>query len=106
LNADARLEGAFRNGGPLLVVSPDAWFKLLGRSLDTPVWSKNWPEAAAPSRRLSIIVAQKPAQSLATSDWPLALASPWPRKQQDIALPLVVPLGMEVFDTAGCADDV
>src|SRR5262249_25657196 len=66
-----------------------------GRLLSFPY---GWPEAAVPSRRLSMIVAQKPTQSLVASDWPLALASPWPRNQQDVALPLVVPLGMEVFD--------
>jgi hypothetical protein len=45
-----------------------------------------------------MIVAQKPAQSLAAPDRPLALPIGYPRKQQDIALPLVIPLGMEMVD--------
>jgi len=52
----------------------------------------------APSRRLTMIVAQEPTQSLATMHRPLAAAVRVPRKQQDVALPLVVPLGMEMVD--------
>ena len=52
----------------------------------------------APSRRLTMIVAQEPTQSLATLHRPLAAAVRVPRKQQDVALPLVVSLGMEMID--------
>ena len=52
----------------------------------------------APSRRLTMIVAQEPTQSLATMHRPLAAAVRVPRKQQDVALPLVIPLGMEMVD--------
>jgi hypothetical protein len=45
-----------------------------------------------------MIVAQKPAQSLAAPHWPLAVPIRRPRKQQDITLPLVIPLGMEMLD--------
>ncbi len=44
----------------------------------------------APSRRLSMIVAQEPTQSLAAANRPLAAAVRVPRKRQDVALPLVV----------------
>ena len=43
-------------------------------------------------------VAQKPAQSLAASNRPLALLRRLPKKQKDVALPLMVPLGMEMVD--------
>ena len=52
----------------------------------------------APSRRLTMIVAQEPTQSLAAPHGSLALLIRVPRKQQDVALPLVVPLGMEMID--------
>ena len=45
-----------------------------------------------------MIIAQKPTQSLAAPHWPLALPIRRPRKQQDVALPLVIPLGMEMVD--------
>jgi hypothetical protein len=45
-----------------------------------------------------MVVAQKPAQSLLAPHWPLALPIRRPRKQQDVALALVVPLGMEMVD--------
>jgi hypothetical protein len=45
-----------------------------------------------------MIVAQKPTQSLAAPHWPLALTIRRPRKQQDVALHLVIPLGMETLD--------
>ena len=44
----------------------------------------------APSRHLTMIVAQEPAQSLAALHRPLAAAVRVPRKQQDVALALVV----------------
>ena len=52
----------------------------------------------APSGRLTMIVAQEPAQSLAALHRPLALTICRQRKQQDVALPLVIPLGMEMVD--------
>jgi len=45
-----------------------------------------------------MIVAQKPTQSRAAPHWPLALPIRHPRKQQDVALPLMIPLGMEMVD--------
>ena len=52
----------------------------------------------APSRRLTMIVAQEPTQSLAAPHRPLAVPIRGARKQQDVALPLVVPLGVEMVD--------
>ena len=45
-----------------------------------------------------MIIAQEPTQSLAAPHRPLAVAVRIPRKQQNIALPLVIPLGMEMLD--------
>src|ERR1700704_2790101 len=45
-----------------------------------------------------MIIAQEPTQSLAAPHWPLALPIRRPRKQQDVALPLMIPLGMEMVD--------
>jgi hypothetical protein len=47
-----------------------------------------------------MIIAQKPTQSLAAPHWPLALPIRRPRKQQVVALPLMIPLGMEMVDMA------
>ncbi len=44
--------------------------------------------AVGPSRRLTMIVAQEPTQSLAALHRPLALTIRRQRKQQDVALPL------------------
>ncbi len=52
----------------------------------------------ARSRRPLIVIAQKPTQSLAAPHRPLAVAVHIPRKRQNIALPLVIPLGMEMLD--------
>ena len=43
-------------------------------------------------------MAQEPAQSLAAPHRSFALPIVYPRKQQDVALPLMVPLGMEMVD--------
>jgi hypothetical protein len=45
-----------------------------------------------------MVIAQEPAQSLTALHRPLAVALPVPRKQQDVPLPLVIPLRMEMFD--------
>ena len=45
-----------------------------------------------------MVIAQKPTQSLAAPHWPLALPIAISRKQQNIALPLMIPLGMEMVD--------
>ena len=45
-----------------------------------------------------MIVAQKPTQSLAAPNWPLALPIVYPRKQQDIAPALVIPLSVEMVE--------
>ena len=45
-----------------------------------------------------MIIAQEPAQSLAALHRPLALPIRRQRKQQDVALPLVIPLGVEMVD--------
>jgi hypothetical protein len=52
----------------------------------------------AQSRCLLMIVAQKPTQSLAAPHWPLAPTIRRARKQQDVALPLMIPLLMEMID--------
>jgi hypothetical protein len=56
-----------------------------------PKGQKTEPADGA-SRRLSMIIAQQPTQSLLASHWPLALPIRHPWKQQDVALPLMVPL--------------
>ena len=43
-----------------------------------------------------MMVAQKPAQPLAALHRPIAAAVGVSGKQQDVALPLVIPLGMEM----------
>ena len=45
-----------------------------------------------------MVIAQEPAQSLAAPHGSLALTIRRQRKQQDVALPLVIPLGMEMLD--------
>jgi hypothetical protein len=45
-----------------------------------------------------MIIAQKPTQSLAAPHRPLAVAVRVLRKQQDVTLPLMIPLGMEMVD--------
>src|SRR4030088_177242 len=45
-----------------------------------------------------MIIAQKPTQSLAAPHWPLALPIRRPRKQQNVTLPLMIPLGMQMVD--------
>ena len=45
-----------------------------------------------------MVIAQEPTKSRAAPHWPLALPIGCPRKQQDVALPLMIPLGMEMFD--------
>jgi hypothetical protein len=62
-----------------------------------PQGQKTGPADAA-SRRLSMIVAQKPTQSIAAPHRPLALPIVCPRKQQDVTLPLMISLGMEMVD--------
>src|SRR5258708_6965232 len=52
------------------------------------------------SCRLLMIVAQQPTQSLAAPYRPFALPIVYPRKQQDITFPLMIPLGMEMVDIA------
>ena len=45
-----------------------------------------------------MIVAYKPAQPFAAAHGALALLAGHSRKQQDVALSMVIPLGMEVFN--------
>ena len=45
-----------------------------------------------------MIIMQQAAQSLAALNMPVAAGVCPPREQQDIALPLVIPFGMEMFD--------
>ena len=52
---------------------------------------------AGTSGRLSMVIAQEPAQSLAAPDGSIAVAVRVPRKQQDVTLPLVIPLSMEIL---------
>jgi hypothetical protein len=45
-----------------------------------------------------MVIAQEPAQSLTAPHRSFALPIVYPRKQQDVALPLMIPLGMEMVD--------
>jgi hypothetical protein len=45
-----------------------------------------------------MVIAQESAQSLAALNRPGAADVRTPREQQDVALPLMIPLGMEMFD--------
>jgi len=45
-----------------------------------------------------MVITQESAQSLAGLNRPVAANVRTPREQQDIALPLMIPLGMEMFD--------
>ena len=45
-----------------------------------------------------MVIAQEPTRSLAALHRPLAVDACIAREQQDVALPLMIPLGMEMFD--------
>jgi hypothetical protein len=45
-----------------------------------------------------MVIAQESAQSLAALNRPVAADVRTPREQQDVALPPMIPLGMEMFD--------
>jgi hypothetical protein len=62
-----------------------------------PYGQKTEPTAGT-SRRLSMVIAQEPAQSVAAPHRSFALPVVYPRKQQDVALPLMIPLSMEMVD--------
>jgi hypothetical protein len=47
---------------------------------------------------LLMVITQESAQSLAALNRPVAADVRTPREQQDVALPLMIPLGMEMFD--------
>src|SRR5271166_6151559 len=65
----------------------------------TRVWSKNSSgDSPTRSRRFAVVITQEPTQSLAALHRPLATNVRIPREQQDIALPLMIPLGMEMLD--------
>jgi hypothetical protein len=53
----------------------------------------------APSRGLLMVITQEPIKSLAALHRLLATNVRIPRKQQDIALPLMIPFSMEMLDT-------
>jgi hypothetical protein len=46
-----------------------------------------------------MVITQEAAQSLAALNRPVAAGVCTAREQQDIALPLVIPFGMEMFNT-------
>jgi hypothetical protein len=54
--------------------------------------------AVTPSGRLSLIIAQKPAQSLSAPHRSLAVAVRILGEQENVALPLVIPFSMEMVD--------
>src|SRR3989442_504570 len=56
------------------------------------------PFAGTPLRCLLMVITQQATQSLAALNMPVAAGVCTPREQQDIALPLVIPFGMEMFD--------
>jgi hypothetical protein len=45
-----------------------------------------------------MVIAQESAQSLAAQNGPVAADGRTPREQQDVALPLMISLGMEMVD--------
>ena len=45
-----------------------------------------------------MVITQESTQSLAALNRPIAADVRTPREQQDVALPLVIPLGMKMFD--------
>jgi len=45
-----------------------------------------------------MVITQQATQSVAALNMPVAAGVCTPREQQDIALPLVIPFGMEMFD--------
>ena len=45
-----------------------------------------------------MVITQKSARSLAALNKLVATDGRTPREQQDVALPLMIPLGMEIFD--------
>ena len=63
-----------------------------------PVWSKKSSEAPPRSRRLLMVITQEPAQSLATLNGRIATNIQVPWEQQDVALSLVIPLSVKMFD--------
>src|SRR6266849_2887920 len=63
-----------------------------------PVRSKNSSDAPPRSRCLLMVITQESTQSLAALNRYPAAGVRTPREQQDVALPLVIALRMEVFD--------
>jgi hypothetical protein len=45
-----------------------------------------------------MVIAQEPTQSLAALDGPLAVDFCIAREQKEVAFPLMIPFGMEMFD--------
>ena len=84
--------GSFSSAAQSLGVNPAT----ISRRI-IPLGQKTEPADTA-SRRLLMIIAQKPTQSLAAPHWPLALPIVFSRKRQDVTLPLMIPLGMEMVD--------
>src|SRR5262249_50926456 len=58
----------------------------------------NSSERPGPSRRFAMVITQEPTQSLAALHRSFTTNVRIPREQQDIALPLMIPLGMKMFD--------
>jgi hypothetical protein len=95
------------HGIPLLVflapvgsVDPDYadFWKPWPRAYSWNSYGQKTDPANGASRRLSIVIAQEPAQSLTAPHRPLPRPIRHPWKQQDVTLPLVIPFGMEMFD--------
>ena len=63
---------------------------LIRRRLSVPVWSRN-------SCGRSVVELQEPPEPLAASHGPI-LAHLLARKEEEVVLPLVIPLAVEVFD--------
>lgn len=63
-------------------------------------YSQTLDPAAAQSCCHAVILAKKRAQSFVTLQRPLAMMICVPRKNQDVTLPLVIFLGMEMVDVS------
>src|SRR4030081_2090323 len=67
-------------------------------SAQRPYGQKTHLRRSARSRRFAMVITQEPTQSLAALHGPPTTNVRIPREQQDIALPLVISLSVEMLD--------
>ena len=79
-------------------MEPGAVASAVAREAGIPYGQKIHLRRPARSRRFAMVITQEPTQSLAALHGPLATNVRIPREQQDIALPLVVSLSVEMLD--------